>query len=297
MNSKYGGTMGYQRLIKTIKSIGGGGGDGELTADSIDSSHIINGSILSTDICNNTITGSNIAVGTITSSNILNGTILETDISNNAITFDKLAYNSVGNTRIINGAVTHEKLSSNCIQSHNIVNGTILGSDISDATITASNIAVGTITSSNIAYETIVGDNIANETIGLNKIEPFVGETLKKLLNPTGLITIYNRGSSTAWFAFKIYSKDDIGNYNQTYDYPIKLFPQGTAYCYYINNKFDYGINPILRIRILYNTVNYFACLQGASIGDSSIDVDDSWFDFEDVFFDTNNIFFEVEQV
>ena len=217
MNSKYGGTMGYQRLIKTIKSIGGGGGDGELTADSVDSSHIINGSILSTDICNNTITGSKIASGTITSSNILNGTI------------------------------------------HN--------------------------------------DDIADNIIGVEKLEEYVGETLKKSLNPTGLITIYNRGSSTAWFAFKIYSKDDIGNYNQTYDYPIKLFPQGTAYCYYISNKFDYGINPVLRIRILYNTVNYFACLQGASIGDSSIDVDDSWFDFEDVFFDTNNIFFEVEQV
>jgi len=52
MNSKYGGTMGYQRLIKTIKSIGGGG---ELTADSIDSSHIINGSILNGDISNNTV--------------------------------------------------------------------------------------------------------------------------------------------------------------------------------------------------------------------------------------------------
>lgn len=287
MNSKYAGSMGYQRLIKTIKSIGGGGGDGELTADSVDSSHIINGSILSTDICNNTITGSNIAVGTITSSNILNGTILETDISNHAITFDKLAYNSVGNTRIINGAVTHEKLSSNCVQSHNIVDGTILGTDICGATIT----------SSNIANETIVGDNIANDTIGLNKIEPFVGATLKKLLNPTGLITIYNKGSSTTWFIFKIYSKNDIGSYDLIYDYTPKLLPGETAYCYYINNKFDYGINPILRIRILYNNVNDYACLQGASLVYSSIAVDDSYFEFEDVFFDYNNMIFQVEQV
>ena len=275
MNSKYGGSMGYQRLIKTIKSIGGGGG--ELTADSIDSSHIINGSILSTDICNNTIT----------SSNILNGTILETDISNHAITFDKLAYNSVGNTRIINGAVTHEKLSSNCVQSHNIVDGTITGTDIASATITGSN----------IANETIVGDNIANDTIGLNKIEPFVGGTLKKLLNPTGLITIYNKGSSSAFFNFKIYSKNDIGSYDLIYTFPTRLYPSGTACCYYINNKFDYGINPILRIRILDNTVDNVVCLQGASLVYSSIAVDDSYFEFEDVFFDYNNMIFQVEQV
>jgi hypothetical protein len=61
-----------------ISSLSGGGG---LTANSVNSSHIINGSILAEDICNNTITGSKIAVGTITSSNILDGTILGIDIS------------------------------------------------------------------------------------------------------------------------------------------------------------------------------------------------------------------------
>ena len=174
-------------------------------------------------------------------------------------------------------------------------NGT--NASITSGSITGTHIASKTITSSNIADETIVGDNIANDTIGLNKIEPFVGATLKKLLNPTGLITIYNKGSSSAFFNFRIYSKNDIGSYDLIYTFPTRLYPQGTAYCYYISNKFDYGINPILRIRILDNNVNDYACLQGASLADRSIAVDDSWFDFEDVFYDTNNIVFQVEQV
>ncbi len=55
MNSKYAGSMGFQRLIKTIKSAGGGGG-GAPTADSIDSSHIIDEAIINNDIANGTIT-------------------------------------------------------------------------------------------------------------------------------------------------------------------------------------------------------------------------------------------------
>ena len=99
----------------------------------------------------NSIDGAKIANETITSTQIMNGSILTTDICDNAITFDKLAYNSVGNTRIINGAVTHEKLSSNCIQSHNIVDGTIVDADISgNANILGSKLANNSITSDKI---------------------------------------------------------------------------------------------------------------------------------------------------
>lgn len=101
----------------------------------------------------------------VSSFHIISGSILTTDICNNAITFDKLAVDSVGNTRIINGAVTHAKLSSDCVQSHNIVDGTILGTDICGNTITGSNIAEGTITSYNIANGTILNTDISGGTI------------------------------------------------------------------------------------------------------------------------------------
>jgi hypothetical protein len=96
---KYSGTMGFQRLIQSIKrDIDGGGPPGP---DSVGTSQIIN------------------------------GTITTADISDNAITNAKIAHNAVGNTNIINGAVTHAKLSSDCVQSHNILDRTILGIDIS----------------------------------------------------------------------------------------------------------------------------------------------------------------------
>lgn len=54
MNHKYNGTMGFQRLIKTIKS-GGGGGGGAPGADSVSSSTIIDGTIANADIANGAI--------------------------------------------------------------------------------------------------------------------------------------------------------------------------------------------------------------------------------------------------
>jgi len=78
-----------------IASLSGGGGG--LTANSVDSSHIINGSILAEDICNNTITGSKIADGTITGSKI----------ADNTITYNKLI--PFGIIRIINQSVAENE--------------------------------------------------------------------------------------------------------------------------------------------------------------------------------------------
>jgi hypothetical protein len=51
MNHKYSGSMGAQRLIKAMKSAGNSGGGGaSLTTNSIDTTHISNGSITSDDL-------------------------------------------------------------------------------------------------------------------------------------------------------------------------------------------------------------------------------------------------------
>ena len=99
----------------------------------------------------NSIDGANITQGTISSTQISNGSILTVDISDHAITYEKIAANAVTNTRIANGAVTHAKLSTDCVQSHNIVDGTIMDVDISaNAAISGSKIANSSITSDKI---------------------------------------------------------------------------------------------------------------------------------------------------
>jgi len=111
----------------------------------------------------NSIDGSKIASGTISSLQIENGSILTVDISDHAITYEKIAANAVTNTRIDNGAVTHAKLSSDCVQSHNIVDGTIMDVDISaSAAIAFSKI--------NTANAIVNADISASAAIAFSKI-------------------------------------------------------------------------------------------------------------------------------
>jgi hypothetical protein len=130
-----------KRLEKKINSLSGGA----LTLDSVDTTHITNGTITTTDIALGTIdisnlsasciaslgSGGGLTANSVNSSHIINGSILTEDICDNAITYEKIAANAVTNTRIAAGAVTHAKLSSDCVQSHNILDRTILGIDIS----------------------------------------------------------------------------------------------------------------------------------------------------------------------
>lgn len=150
MNSRYNGSMGYQRLIKEIKRDVGGGG-GPPGPDSVGTSQIINGTITTADICDNAITNA------------------------------KIAHNAVGNTNVINGAITHAKLSSDCVQSHNIVDRTILGIDISFGQIGEAHL--------DASFITILGE---------------VGDAIKALSRPFGIIRIINESFTETHFDYQL---------------------------------------------------------------------------------------------
>jgi len=197
-----------------IASLSGGGGG--LTANSVDSSHIINGSILTIDICDN------------------------------AITYEKIAANAVTNTKIANDSVSHAKLTGNCIQSHNIVDGTILGTDICDNTITGSKIAVGTITSSNILDRTILGIDISLGQISEahfdasfnTQLEEF-GDIIKELSRPFGVIRIINQSLTETNFNYDLYVYNAVSEVYDLLVSAIRLKKSDSfSHFYQVANKY-----------------------------------------------------------
>jgi len=188
--------MGYQRLIKEIKrDVGGPPGP-----DSVGTSQIINGTITTADICDN------------------------------AITYEKIAANAVTNTRIANLAVTHAKLSSNCVESHNIVDRTILGIDISlgqigeahfDASFTAQLSAFAGVLNSLYTgvFELICNTNINVDFYyeeGAEKIYLFQFEEVET--NTTYLT--YSLPKNFASLTFFLASDQAIQSYSLTYASP-----------------------------------------------------------------------------
>jgi len=135
------------------------------TANSINSSHIIDGAILGTDISNRTITASNIAIGTITNFEILDGAITGAKIGSSTIEGGNIAAGTITSSNILDGTITGTDIVSGTITSSNILDGTITGTDIASGTITSSNILDGTITGTDIASGTITSSNILDGTI------------------------------------------------------------------------------------------------------------------------------------
>jgi hypothetical protein len=173
-----------------------------LPANSINSTHIQNRTILGEDISTGTIDLSNLSTSAITSlqttpaisinsSHIIDGSILGTDISSATIT----AFN------IANETITKFQIAS----------GTITGSQIGSSTITGSNIAVETITSSNIV------DGAITEAKFSSELQTILGEFADRLLaleigitKPHGIFEIVNdQNSGGEFFVTMSYYDDD----------------------------------------------------------------------------------------
>ena len=130
--------------------------DGTKIADaSINSEHIVNGSvdrahleadiIDGTKIADNAVDTEHIANEAITSAKIENATIQAADIANDAISATQIGSNAITTAKILNDAVNGDKIADNSIDSDHYVDGSIDAVHIAANTITASQIATGAL--------------------------------------------------------------------------------------------------------------------------------------------------------
>jgi hypothetical protein len=135
-------------------------------ANSINSSHIQDG----------TITGGDIAATTITATNIANETITKFQIAPNAITNDKIASSAVLAIHIGNGVVNSSHIQTGSILGEDISAGTINLSNLSAsaiASLTTITIPTNSINSSHIINGSIITEDISNNAITNTKIADF----------------------------------------------------------------------------------------------------------------------------
>ncbi len=172
----------------------------KLAGNSVDSSKIVNGSILYTDtdtnsvqrrVASSCVAGQSIraiaANGTVTcevdtdtnttytgSSGVLLtgtnftatlGTSIETaEITNANVTLAKLAADSVDGSKVVNGSLTGA----------DIMNNSLTGTDISSGTIALSNLATNSVNSSKIVDGSITGSDVATGAISPEQLAGYV---------------------------------------------------------------------------------------------------------------------------
>ncbi|HRT03140.1 MAG TPA: fibronectin type III domain-containing protein, partial [Candidatus Diapherotrites archaeon] len=100
----------------------------------------------------------------------LTGTIVETQIADNSISTGKIKANAITANEIAAGTITGNKIAANTIEAGNIATGTITANEIAAQTIETGNIKAGAITANEIAVGTITGNKIAAGTIEAGNI-------------------------------------------------------------------------------------------------------------------------------
>ena len=135
----------------------------------IGSSSLSAGSVTTTEILNGTIASADIGTGAVTSTGILDGTITSTDFSTGA----------VNSTAILDNTITSSDIATGAITSTGILNGTIGTVDY----------AAGSVDSAAIANSTIVNADVsASAGINLSKLET-VSSAQVPVANVSGVLT------------------------------------------------------------------------------------------------------------
>lgn len=143
---------------------------GTIAPDSIDSSHIIAGSIASSDMAANSIVTSNINDNAITSAKIAALAVSAGKYAAGSITNADLAADAVSSAKIVDGGIATADIANSAITSLLIATDAIATSNIIDGAVTQAKIAANSVANTNVMTDAIHSTNIIDGTIALADI-------------------------------------------------------------------------------------------------------------------------------
>lgn len=137
----------------------------DLMTEIILEEHIAEDAINGDQIQDGTISAVDLGVSSVTTFQILNETILGEDIAEETIVNDNIQDGAISEGKLGNNAVTATKVAVGAITTTGILDKTIAAIDIDTGAVTTLQILDGTITASDIALGNISGAHIGEETI------------------------------------------------------------------------------------------------------------------------------------
>lgn len=136
-----------------------------IAANAVTSAKIQDGTIVTADLADSSISTAKLITGAVDSSKIQDGSIATADYADASVTLVKLAGDSVDSSKIVDASVALADLATDSVNSSKIVDGSIATADLADASITLIKLAGDSVNSSKIVDGSIVAADIATGTI------------------------------------------------------------------------------------------------------------------------------------
>ena len=144
--------------------------DGAITTSklgdgSVTTDKITNGAIVTAKFADGSVTSVKIANGTITTTNLATGAVTQVNIADGAISTTKIADGAVATIKLADGSVVTTKLADGSVTTSKIMDGTIESVDLDDQSITASKIQDGAVGTIALADDSVTSAKITDATI------------------------------------------------------------------------------------------------------------------------------------
>ena len=182
--------------LTTVGTIGTGVWQGTpialdyIAANAINSSKIVDGSIVAGDLASNAVTtvkitdlnvttakleddavtADKLAASAVVTASIVNGSVTTDKLGADAVTAAKLADDAVVTANIVDGNVTTDKLDADAVTAAKLADDAVVTASIVDDAVTSAKIADGTIATANIADAAVATAKIADNAVTLAKM-------------------------------------------------------------------------------------------------------------------------------
>lgn len=196
----------------------------------------------------------------IGSAEIINRSITAVDIALATIDISNLSASCIAS---LSGGGGGGGLTANSVNSSHIINGSILGVDISNKTITATNIADNTITKFQIADDAITNLKINNEAVGLTKLTTGIQTILTNADRPKANLIIYNSITSTTTLNYEINLYDPLVGFS-TYFIPQTKIEIGSTHSILLNLS-SLSVQIIIALNTSSMSVDYYDIATGGT--------------------------------
>ncbi|MEC8307277.1 MAG: hypothetical protein VXZ72_05485 [Chlamydiota bacterium] len=150
-----------------------------IATNAINSSKIVDGSIVAGDLASNSVTTAKITDLNVTTAKLAADAVTAAKLADDAVVTDNIVAGNVTTAKLADDAVTAAKLADDAVVTANITNGNVTTAKLADDAVTAAKLAASAVVTDSIVDSSVTSAKIATSTIATSNIADTAVSTAK----------------------------------------------------------------------------------------------------------------------